>query len=133
MRRATAEGCPWSTYGRRRGLAIGHLSRTPELVALPVRMQDQQTVRVQLVETNTRAIALGDSLHGLSTFVRQHKGDYSGTLATYADMMAAQGVEMPTFSASAYEPIWCAWGYGREFKTENILATLPKVRELGLD
>jgi len=120
----------WTPEG---GLAIGHLSRTPELTALPVRMQDQQTARVQLVDTDEYSIAPGDSLHGLSTFVRQHEGDYYSTLSTYADLMAARGVKMPTFPASAYEPIWCAWGYGREFKTENILGTLPKVKELGLD
>lgn len=120
----------WTPEG---GLAIGHLSPTPELVALPVRVRDEQTVRVQLVEPSAHTIAPGDSLSGLSTFVRHHEGDFYRTLATYADMMAAQGVEMPTFPEAAYEPIWCAWGYGREFETKNILATLPKVKELGLE
>jgi alpha-galactosidase len=120
----------WTPKG---GLAVGHLSRTPELVALPVRMQDGQMVQVQLVEPRARTLAPGDSLHGVQTFVHHHEGDYYSTLATYAVMMAAQGVEMPTFPETAYEPIWCAWGYSRNFKTENILATIPKVKELGLD
>lgn len=120
----------WTPKG---GLAIGHLSPTPERVALPVRMQDKRTVRVQFVEPNAYTIAPGDSLHKLSTFVRYHEGDFYSTLTTYADMMAAQGVDMPTFPETAYEPIWCAWGYGREFETQDILATIPKVKELGLD
>ena len=30
-----------------------------------------------------------------------------------------------------FEPIWCAWGYGREFTPEQVLATLPVVKRLG--
>jgi len=33
---------------------------------------------------------------------------------------------------SAYEPIWCAWGYERECTPQLIEDTLPKVSELGL-
>lgn len=120
----------WTPEG---GLAIGHLSPTPELVALPVRMRDEQTVRVQLVAPTAHTIAAGDSLQGLSTFVRRHEGDFYRTLATYSDMMAAQGAEMPTFPEAAYEPVWCAWGYGRNFRTEDILSALPKVKEMGLE
>ena len=38
----------------------------------------------------------------------------------------------PRPPASAYEAIWCAWGYERECTVALIEGTLPKVRELGL-
>ncbi len=120
----------WTPEG---GLAIGHLSNTPELAALSVRMSDRQTVSIQVSAPNPQTIEPGESVSGLTTFVQHHEGDFYEPLTTYADVMAAQGVEMPDFPDTAYEPIWCAWGYGRNFETENILATIPKVRELGLD
>jgi alpha-galactosidase len=47
--------------------------------------------------------------------------------------MAVRGIAAPQPPAESYEPIWCAWGYEREFSLERVRATLPKVRELGLD
>ena len=29
--------------------------------------------------------------------------------------------------------MWCAWGYEREFTVEQIVATLPKVRDMGFE
>jgi alpha-galactosidase len=46
--------------------------------------------------------------------------------------MLRQGIRLATSPASAFEPIWCAWGYGRKFTTEQVLATLPVVEKLGL-
>ena len=39
----------------------------------------------------------------------------------------------PKAPESAFAPVWCAWGYEREFTVEQIVATLPKVRELGFE
>ena len=47
--------------------------------------------------------------------------------------MAVRGIAAPQPPAESYEPIWCAWGYEREFSLERVRGTLPKVRELGLD
>ncbi|SPE38868.1 Glycoside hydrolase, clan GH-D (fragment) [Candidatus Sulfopaludibacter sp. SbA6] len=33
--------------------------------------------------------------------------------------------------ASAFEPIWCAWGYGRTFTPSQVLSALPVVKKLG--
>ena len=33
---------------------------------------------------------------------------------------------------AAYEPVWCGWGYQRDFTIDQMLGTLPKARELGL-
>ena len=35
------------------------------------------------------------------------------------------------FRARAFEPVWCAWGYERQFTVGEVIGTLPKVAELG--
>ena len=47
--------------------------------------------------------------------------------------MAARGLAAPHFGSACYEPIWCAWGYERNFTVQQILDTLPKAKSLGLD
>jgi alpha-galactosidase len=37
----------------------------------------------------------------------------------------------PRAPASAYEPIWCAWGYGRDFTPDQVVGTLPVAKRLG--
>jgi alpha-galactosidase len=37
----------------------------------------------------------------------------------------------PKFPDSTYEPSWCAWGYERDFKIQDMIETLPKAKELG--
>jgi alpha-galactosidase len=45
--------------------------------------------------------------------------------------MVAQGVRFEPIPETAYEPVWCAWGYERGFTMKQIEGALPKVRELG--
>ena len=44
-----------------------------------------------------------------------HRGDYFGTLRDYGAAMQAQGIRLPQAPEDAFDPIWCAWGYGRGF------------------
>ncbi len=45
--------------------------------------------------------------------------------------MQAQGVKLATAPADAFAPIWCAWGYGRDFTPEQVFETLPVATRLG--
>ena len=45
--------------------------------------------------------------------------------------MKAQGVTFDAPPDDAYEPVWCAWGYERDFRVEQIYGTLSKVKEMG--
>ena len=47
-------------------------------------------------------------------------------------MLAESGMMQARVPQIAYAPVWCAWGYEREFTVAQILDTLPKARELGL-
>ena len=39
---------------------------------------------------------------------------------------------MPESEPDAFEFMWCSWGYERTATFEEVLGTLPKVKELGI-
>ena len=45
--------------------------------------------------------------------------------------MQAQGIRLPDAPKDAFDPIWCAWGYGRGFTPVQVFETLPVVKQLG--
>ena len=77
-------------------------------------------------------LAPGESFSTFETFVAVHRGDYFATLDTYRRVLAERGMVQAKVPAAAYEPIWCAWGYERDFTVEQVVGTLPKAKELGL-
>ena len=43
--------------------------------------------------------------------------------------LAATAHAAPAIPDSSYGPIWCAWGYERNFTAEQVYGTLPKAKE----
>ncbi|WP_342805470.1 glycoside hydrolase family 36 protein [Alteromonas sp. M12] len=120
------------------GLAIGHIDLNPKLVSFPVTYPANEHIidkaaYLQVELEKTVKLAPGDELTTLDTFVSVHQKDYYATLKMYRNVMARKGLTMADVPESAYEPIWCAWGYERDFSFEEILQTLPKAKELGLE
>jgi alpha-galactosidase len=115
------------------GVAVGHVELAPKLVSLPVAMPDARAATLK-VKSVGKPVELkpGQQLTTYRTFVAVHQGDYFAALVNYRDFMLAQGIILPTYPAAAYESIWCAWGYERDFQLDEVLGTLPKVKELGL-
>jgi len=114
------------------GLAVGHLELTPKNVLLPVsRQTSDRAATLGVKAALPRMLAPGERFTTLKTFVAVHRGDHFQALVAYRQLMLRQGIRLPTAPPSAFEPIWCAWGYGREFTTDQVLSTLPLVRRLG--
>jgi len=121
--------CLWR---RDAGVMVGHLEDHPELVSLPVRMKDGVASVGIVKEYDTpKALQSGASLETCIAFISLFTGDCFGALRNYSDLLAARGVVMPESEPDAFDPAWCAWGYERRFTLDEILGTLPKVRELG--
>jgi alpha-galactosidase len=118
-------------WRREIGIGVGHLELVPKLVSLPVARKDRTGARVAVRFDEHTSLAPGASLRTFRTFVSVHRGDYFHTLRTYRDLMVKQGVVLPKSPPSAFEPIWCAWGYGREFNAAQIEATIPVAKRLG--
>lgn len=115
------------------GIAIGHSEVDPKLVAIPVSYpQDSDAAQLHIELETTVELAPGQSTQTIETFVNVHQGDYYATLKNYRNTMADKGLKIDDIPDSAYESIWCAWGYERDFTVEEVLATLPKAKEMGL-
>ena len=116
------------------GLAVGHVEITPKLVSLPVKYHEMQAgVDISVNYDRVFRLQPNESFETFNTFVNVHQKDYYQTLVTYREVMALKGLKAPEFPDSSYEAVWCAWGYERGFNVEEILATLPKAKELGLE
>jgi len=125
-------GTPVADVWRRdAGLAVGHTEMTAKLVSLPVEMPDADHATLGLSFKPNQIVKPGDSLETFRSFAAVHQGDHFQTLRAYSQVMQAQGVKFQPAPASAFEPIWCAWGYGRTFTPTQVLSALPVVKKLG--
>jgi alpha-galactosidase len=113
------------------GIAVGHLEPSPRLLSLPVKRVDGG-VSLAIAARLARVLEPGEQFDIPETFIATHTGDYFAILDAYRRLMAERGLSSPSAPESAYEGIWCAWGYERECTPRLIEDTLPKVRELGL-
>ena len=113
------------------GLAAGHVETVPKLVALPLTMTEAGA-RLAVECDRTLTLAPGEGFSTFETFVAVHRGDYFATLDAYRRLLAERGMAQAKVPAAAYAPIWCAWGYERDFTVDLVVATLPKAKELGL-
>ncbi len=118
-------------WRRDAGLAVGHIEMAAKLVSLPVEMPDVEHATLGLSFQPNQIVKPGDSLETFRSFAAVHQGDYFQTLRAYSQVMQAQGVKFQPAPASAFEPIWCAWGYGRTFTPAQVLGALPVVKKLG--
>jgi alpha-galactosidase len=118
-------------WRREGGIAVGHLEVTPRLVSIPLSCNDSG-LDLAITEPVKRALQPGDELTLPQVFVATHSGDYFAVLDAYRRIMGVRGIASPQPPKTAYEPIWCAWGYERSCTSQLIADTLPKVRDLGL-
>jgi alpha-galactosidase len=113
------------------GIAVGHLEMAPKLVSLPVTMPDSTHATVAVEYKHNFVLKPGETLKTFRTFVAVHKGDYFQALRDYRDKMVAQGVRFNAAPESAFQPVWCAWGYGRKMTPNQLFGALPVVKKLG--
>ncbi len=129
-------GIPVTDIWRRDGgIAVGHLEMVPREVSLPVdfdKYSDFAQIGIEYNYDGPVEFNIGDTLNTFQTFVLVHSGDYYSALQQYSEVMQAKGIEFAESEEAAFESVWCGWGYERKFTSENIIKTLPKVKELGI-
>ncbi len=126
-------GTPVADVWRRdRGLAVGHIETRPRLLALPL-TRTAQGAAIAIQGDQTFDLQPGASFETPACFIAVHQGDCFAPLTAYREVMARRGLAAPQPPATAYEPTWCAWGYERNFTVAEIVGTLPKVKEIGLE
>jgi alpha-galactosidase len=116
------------------GLAIGNTEAVAKLVSLPVdfdKYAHAVNISVQYEYSKPQILRPNDTLSTFETFVSVHQKDCFATLRNFSKFMQTKGIRPAMPEPAAFEPIWCAWGYERDFTLKEILNTLPKVKELG--
>lgn len=113
------------------GVAFSVINRTPQFISLPVRVLKSGDVSFSIEDSNSVTLKPGESTELVHFAMITHHGDFFNGLRTYSDLMQDEGFKFPKAPADAYEPEWCAWGYGRDFSKKEILETLPTVKKLG--
>lgn len=98
---------------------------------MPVR-RTTRGARIAIKAETDRTLKPGQHLTTDTTFLAAAPGDHFVPLQRYRDYMADISLRAPDAPDSAFEPIWCAWGYERDFTVDQVIGTLPKVREVGL-
>lgn len=129
-------GIPMVDIWRRNGgVSIGVAENTLKLVSMPVKWikyEDYATLGIQKIFDAPENFAQNDTIKTYKTFVTLHKGDYFNSLREFTKYMEAfEGYHLPKSDPGAFDPVWCAWGYERTFTMNEIINTLPKVKELG--
>ena len=118
-------------WRRDAGIAVGHIEMAPKLVSLPMAMPDAGHATLALSFRTTRTLKPGATLETFRSFVAVHQGDCFQTLKDYSAAMQRRGVKFQPAPDSAFDPIWCAWGYGRPFTPKQVEDALPIVKKLG--
>jgi len=129
-------GIPVSDLWRKDiGLAVGHTSIHPQRVSIPVMMNNPEYAELWVEKSfgeNGIEVENGDAIETPQTFVMVHHGDAFAALSKFSQLLEKKGIKLTKSPETAYEPVWCAWGYERKFTEEEVIGTLPKVKELGI-
>ena len=116
-------------------IAVGHLAMSPKQVNLPTEIPSKnKDIEIAVTQDFKDRTLFKSKQHiqTLETFISISKGDYYTNLNRYSKLMQAKGIEIAASEDAAYESIWCAWGYERKFTLDEVIGTLPKVKELGI-
>jgi alpha-galactosidase len=117
------------------GIAIGNTETVAKLVSLPVDFDKYATaanISIEYEYPEQEILKPDDTLRTFETFVSVHQKDCFASLRNFSAYMKTKGIKPATEEPAAYEPIWCAWGYERDFTLQEILNTLSKVKQLGI-
>ena len=114
-------------------LSVGLAEPVLRLVSMPVRRKGvRATAAIRRDFEEPVVLQPGDTLRAYRQFVMEGSGDFFNPLREFARYMQENcGYVPPVSPAEAFEPVWCAWGYERNFTVDEVIGTLPKVAELG--
>ena len=129
-------GIPMVTLWRRdANLSTGLVEPNLKLISMPVKkVRYEDFVTMSLLQEFEYPVELAkdDTVETWNQFISVGKGDFFNPLSQFSKYMEAYAGYVPQASEpEAFEAVWCAWGYERTFTVDEVLGTLPKVKELG--
>jgi alpha-galactosidase len=114
------------------GVAVGHVELVPKLVSFPVTMVHGKEGTLSITYKKKIQLKPGAKVATFRTFVGVHTGDHFNTLVEYSRFMQRQGFTFKKAPDGAYGNEWCGWGFEETWTTDQLLAALPKAKEIGL-
>ena len=122
-----------SIWTAEQNLSVGVAEPVIKLVSMPVsRKGNLTTACIRQDFSEPVVLEPGDTLRAVRQFVIESTGDFFNPLREFAKFMEAEyGYQPPVSPEEAFDAVWCAWGYQREFTVDEVIGTLPKVVELG--
>ena len=129
-------GIPMVTLWRRdANISIGLVEPNLKLISMPVkkvRYEDFATMSLLQEFEYPVELTKDETVDTWNQFISVGKGDFFNPLSQFSKYMEAHAGYVPQVSEpEAFEAVWCAWGYERTFTVNEVLGTLPKVKELG--
>ncbi len=122
-----------SLWNAERSLSIGLVEPCLRIVSMPVTRRGSVTTALIRRDFETPVeLQPGETLSSYCEFSFEGHGDFFDALRAFSGyLQTAYGFEAPVSPDEAYDPVWCAWGYERQFTVDEVIGTLPKVVELG--
>jgi alpha-galactosidase len=115
------------------GEAIGHAETIPLTLAIPVHTRPDHRVNAQIILDENSQLAPGQLYTTPLTFVSVFHGDFYQPLSMYSKMLQHSGVSLAHPTQADYQANWCGWGYEMDFTPKQMLGTIPKLKELGIE
>ena len=114
------------------GMAIGHAEPRPYALALPVEVRRDNRVGASIRIEPATVLKPRETYTTPRTFVVVFTGDYYEPLSIWSRILQRQGWDLAKPSSGAFDANWCGWGYLEGFTREQILGTIPKIKEFGI-
>ena len=119
-------------WTRNVGEAIGHVETLPIKSTIPVKVAGDGRVNAEVDYPVTIVLKPGETYSTPRSFVSVYAGDFYEPLRIWSSVLQREGWELPKPSSEAYNVSWCGWGYEADVTPEQMLGTIPKLKEMGI-
>jgi alpha-galactosidase len=114
------------------GEAIGHLENQPLVLSLPVKVEGDGRLNISMRLEPRTTLKSGDTYTTPLSFVLVHEGDFYNSLRLWSSALQHQKWTLPKPTSADFAANWCGWGYEADFTPAQMLGTIPKLKEMGI-
>jgi alpha-galactosidase len=119
-------------WSRNVGEAIGHIETLPLVLSVPVRTTQNGQVEAGVSIPAKTLLKPGEVFSTPRTFLSVYSGDFYEPLKMWSDAIEKEGLARPANNDENYAVSWCGWGYEFGVTPQQMLGTIPKLKELGI-
>ena len=114
------------------GEAIGHIETLPLALSIPVQTTKNGHVQAGVSIPANTVLKPGEVFSSPRTFLAVYSGDFYEPLRMWSDAIEKEGLGKPPNNDENYAVAWCGWGYEFGVTPQQMVDTIPKLKELGI-